>query len=62
MIDAKSRIASSLIYRAHESSLPSTQLWPQLEQMEEAISRNDLVLVLSLLGDLVPEWHRAPIV
>ena len=46
-----------LIYRARERSLPSKQLWPKLDALEEAIARQDEQSALTLLAELVPEWQ-----
>lgn len=59
LIDAESEPTSHpLIYRATEGSIPSEQLWPQIEAMEAAIQRQDAAAALDVLAQLVPEWQR----
>ena len=47
-----------LIYRAHERSVPPTQLWPKIEALESAIQAQDVPAALEVLAALVPEWKR----
>ena len=59
LIDAESQpTVHPLIYRAKERSLPSHELWPQLEALEIAITTQDVDLALDILEELVPEWQR----
>ena len=59
LIEASSEAtAHPLIYRAREASLPPEHLWPLLDSLEAAISRQDSSAALSLLAQLVPEWQR----
>ena len=60
LIDAEALpTAHTLIYRAKECSLPSEQLWPQLDLLENAIESKSVDVALDLLAKLVPEWRRA---
>ena len=59
LIDAESQpTVHPLIYRARECSLPSVQLWPQLDALEAAIKAQDVKAALEYLAALVPEWQR----
>ncbi|MBM5802374.1 MAG: polysaccharide biosynthesis protein [Cyanobacteria bacterium K_DeepCast_35m_m2_023] len=59
LIDAASEpTAHPLIYRACESSLPPEQLWPLVDSLEIAITRQDTPTALTILVQLVPEWRR----
>ena len=59
LIDAESQpTAHPLIYRAQERSIPSQQLWPQLDALETALVVQDVGAALKLLAELVPEWDR----
>ena len=59
LIDAESQSTSHpLIYRAQESSIPPSTLWPQLYALEQAIMSQDVELALHILATLVPEWRR----
>ena len=57
LIDAKSvRTVHPLIFRAHEKSLSSKELFPKLAVLEAAILKYDEEKTLSILAELVPEW------
>jgi FlaA1/EpsC-like NDP-sugar epimerase len=59
LIDAESEPTKhSLIFRAHERSLPPELLWPRLEALDFAIAAQDVKGALTLLAELVPEWQR----
>ena len=59
LIDAESEpTAHPLIYRATERFIPPDQLWPQIDDMEAAIRRQDAPAALDVLAQLVPEWQR----
>ena len=59
LIEAESEATPHpLIYRAQERSLPSQELWPQLDALEQAITAQDVTGALALLAELVPEWKR----
>ena len=60
LIDAESLpTAHPLIYRAQERSLSPQELWPKLDELDQAISAHDVDAALDLLSALVPEWQRA---
>ena len=62
LIDAESEpTAHPLIYRATERSIPPDQLWPQIDDMEAAIRRQDAPAALDVLARLVPEWQRGEV-
>jgi FlaA1/EpsC-like NDP-sugar epimerase len=48
-----------LIYRAQEQSVPPGLLWPLIDEMEDAIRRQDVNGALRRLAELVPEWIRS---
>ena len=57
LIDAKSvRTVHPLIFRAHEKSLSSKELFPKLAVLEASIHKYDEKKTLSILAELVPEW------
>ena len=57
LIDAKSLpTAHSLIFRAEESSLEPDQLWPQLDELLDAIHLQDVNSALGHLAAIVQEW------
>jgi FlaA1/EpsC-like NDP-sugar epimerase len=59
LIDADSEpTVHPLIYRARERAITPAELWPQLDALEAAISRQDEKAALELLARLVPEWQR----
>jgi len=59
LIDADSApTAHPLIYRARERCMPPSQLWPQLDALQDAIARQNQSVALDLLAQLVPEWQR----
>ncbi|MCP9892097.1 polysaccharide biosynthesis protein [Cyanobium sp. Aljojuca 7D2] len=59
LIDAESEAtAHPLIYRARERSIPPAELWPQLDALQAAITRQDVEAALAQLEQLVPEWQR----
>ena len=60
LIDAESEpTMHPLIFRAKERALDPEHLWPQLDALEASINRQDTKVVLTLLADLVPEWHSS---
>lgn len=60
LIDADSEPTSHpLIYRAKEDALPAAQLWPALDQLQQAIVEQNLDDALAILSALVPEWRRS---
>ena len=60
LIDAESQpTAHPLIYRAQERSLSPSELWPQLQALDQAILSHDVDAALALLAKLVPEWQRS---
>lgn len=48
-----------LIYRACECAVAPAELWPQIDDLQEAIARQDLPVALRLLARIVPEWQPA---
>ena len=62
LIDAESvATAHPLIFRAQEKALPPEVLWPKLDALETAIASYDVKLALSLLAELVPDWHQGDV-
>ena len=62
LIDAESQpTVHPLIYRAHERSLSTAELWPQIEALDKAIAAQDVDAALELLAEMVPEWQRGNI-
>jgi len=60
LIDADSEPTSHpLIYRAKEDALPAAQLWPALDQLQQAIAEQRVDDSLAILSALVPEWRRS---
>jgi len=58
LIDPESEpTAHPLIFRAVERALKLEQLWPHLDEIEEAIKCHDSKAALSVLSLLVPEWQ-----
>ncbi|MDA7676984.1 polysaccharide biosynthesis protein [bacterium] len=59
LIDAESEVSTKhpLIFRGHERSIPPEKLWPQLDNLENALSVHNSKLALKLLKELVPEWQ-----
>lgn len=49
----------SLIFRATERSLHPQDLWPRLDQQEEALKIQNQGKALDILSELVPEWKKA---
>jgi FlaA1/EpsC-like NDP-sugar epimerase len=59
LIDAESQpTVHPLIHRATERSIPPSELWPQLNALEAAITQRDETQALKLLQQLVPEWQQ----
>ncbi|WP_186491460.1 polysaccharide biosynthesis protein [Synechococcus sp. BIOS-U3-1] len=59
LIDAESEsTAHPLIFRAKERALNPEQLWPLLDDLEEAISLQDGQAALAVLTALVKEWRQ----
>lgn len=46
------------IFRARESALAATELWPYLESLTDALRHHDRQLAFTVLSRLVPEWTR----
>ena len=60
LIDSESESTiHPLIYRAREGAMPSQQVWLELENLEDAIERQDEAEALAVLARLVPEWTQA---
>jgi FlaA1/EpsC-like NDP-sugar epimerase len=58
LIDADSQSTTHpLIYRARERCVPPSQLWAQLDALQQALTAQDRASALDLLADLVPEWR-----
>ena len=59
LIDAESvsKTKHPLIFKALERSISPEKLWPQLDNLEKAISIHNIQVVLKLLKELVPEWQ-----
>lgn len=49
----------SLIFRATERSLHPQDLWPRLDQQEEALKIQNQGKALDILSEPVPEWKKA---
>ena len=49
----------SLIFRATERSLHPQDLWPRLDQLEEALKIQNPGKALDIPSELVPEWKKA---
>jgi FlaA1/EpsC-like NDP-sugar epimerase len=58
LIDADSEpTIHPLIFRAREQALSPTELWPQIDAIEEAISSQHVAKALAVLAQVVPEWQ-----
>jgi FlaA1/EpsC-like NDP-sugar epimerase len=45
-----------LIFRARERTVPAEELWPQIEELEAAITQQAAEAALRVLAALMPEW------
>ena len=60
LIEAESQPTKHpLIFRATERSINPKDLWPRLDQLEEALKFQNHEKVLEILAELVPEWKKA---
>ena len=60
LIEAESQPTKHpLIFRATERSLHPQDLWPRLDQLEEALKSQNQEKALEILSELVPEWKQA---
>lgn len=46
-----------LIFRAHEHSIPPSELWPRLDSLQASIDQQDKQTAFAQLAELVPEWN-----
>ncbi|MBL6798731.1 MAG: polysaccharide biosynthesis protein [Synechococcus sp. BS307-5m-G39] len=59
LIEAESQPTKHpLIYRATERSIHPKNLWPRLDQLEEALKIQNQYEALEILSELVPEWKK----
>ncbi|QNJ16031.1 polysaccharide biosynthesis family protein [Synechococcus sp. A18-40] len=60
LIEAESQPTDHpLIFRATEHSIHPRDLWPRLNQLEEALKTQNQKKSLEILSELVPEWKKA---
>ncbi|WP_042504130.1 polysaccharide biosynthesis protein [Parasynechococcus marenigrum] len=60
LIEAESQTTDHpLIFRATERSIHPRDLWPRLDQLEEALKIQNKEKSLEILSELVPEWKKA---
>ena len=60
LIEAESQPTKHpLIFRATERTLHPQDLWPRLDQLEEALKSQNQGKALEILAELVPEWKKA---
>ncbi|WP_115120268.1 nucleoside-diphosphate sugar epimerase/dehydratase [Synechococcus sp. UW105] len=59
LIDATSEPTQHpLIFRAKEASIPPDELWPLIDDLEDAVFSHDESTALKILSKLVPEWQQ----
>jgi FlaA1/EpsC-like NDP-sugar epimerase len=59
LIEAESQPTKHpLIFRATERSINPKDLWPRLDQLEEALNMQNKDKALEILAELVPEWKK----
>ena len=60
LIEAESQPTDHpLIFKATERSIHPRDLWPRLDQLEEALKSQNQEKALEILLELVPEWKKA---
>ena len=58
LVDAVSQpTVHPLIYRAMEQSLSPEELWPKLQDLDNAVASQDVDAALRLLAEIVTEWQ-----
>ena len=59
LIEAESQPTKHpLIFRATERSIHPQDLWPRLDQLEDALKNQNQEMALKILSELVPEWKK----
>ena len=59
LIDGKAKATKhNLIFKAEEEFIPSENLWPVLNNLQNEIKEQNIEKALDILKKLVPEWQR----